>query len=65
MEQQLTNVGNVYRHQWQQGDLLIWDNRSTLHRLTGYEMDRYARVMRRCTVAGSVPVLPFPSPLGC
>jgi alpha-ketoglutarate-dependent taurine dioxygenase len=51
-EEQFTALDNVYRHEWRQGDVLIWDNRSTLHRLTGYEIDKYARVMRRCTVAG-------------
>jgi alpha-ketoglutarate-dependent taurine dioxygenase len=61
MEERLTQVKNVYRHQWQQGDLLIWDNRTTMHRLTGYAIDKYARVMRRCTVAGHEPVLPVGS----
>ena len=59
MEERFTALDNVYRHQWQEGDLLIWDNRTTLHRLTGYEIDKYARVMRRCTVAGSERVLPL------
>ena len=58
LEERLTSVDNVYRHQWREGDLLIWDNRTTLHRLTGYEIDKYPRVMRRCTVAGREPVLP-------
>lgn len=56
LEERLTGIGNVYRHRWQPRDLLIWDNRTTLHRLTGYEIDRHARVMRRCTVAGQEPV---------
>ena len=59
LEDRLTNVGNVYRHQWREGDVLIWDNRSTLHRLTGYEIDKYARVMRRCTVSGTETVDAF------
>jgi alpha-ketoglutarate-dependent taurine dioxygenase len=58
LEDRLTSVGNVYRHRWRQGDLLIWDNRSTLHRLTGYAVDKHARVMRRCTVIGTEQVLP-------
>ena len=58
-EEQFTQVDNVYRHQWQRGDLLIWDNRTTLHRLTGYEIDRYPRVMRRCTVASTERVVPL------
>ena len=60
LETRLTGVGNVYRHRWRKGDLLLWDNRTTLHRLTGYEIDRYARVMRRCTVAGTQGVEPVP-----
>lgn len=58
LEDRLTTVGNVYRHAWRQGDLLLWDNRTTLHRLTGYEIDRYRRVMRRCTVVGQEAVVP-------
>ena len=58
LEDRLTAVGNVYRHQWREGDLLIWDNRSTLHRLTDYAIERHPRVMRRCTVAGRERVLP-------
>jgi len=57
LENRLTDVGNVYRHKWRKGDLLLWDNRTTLHRLTGYEIDRYRRVMRRCTVAGTERVV--------
>ena len=58
LENRLTAIGNVYRHHWRQGDILIWDNRTTLHRLTDYAIDRYPRVMRRCTVAGCDPVVP-------
>jgi alpha-ketoglutarate-dependent taurine dioxygenase len=58
LEDRLTAIGNVYRHQWRQGDVLIWDNRTTLHRLTDYAIDRHPRVMRRCTVAGRKRVVP-------
>lgn len=58
LETRLTTIGNVYRHRWQRKDLLLWDNRSTLHRLTGYQIDKYRRVMRRCTVAGTTGVEP-------
>ncbi|MBV7483682.1 TauD/TfdA family dioxygenase [Bordetella sp. BOR01] len=41
-----------YRHRWAVGDLLIWDNRATLHRATfDYQLPR-RRLMRRATVAG-------------
>jgi alpha-ketoglutarate-dependent 2,4-dichlorophenoxyacetate dioxygenase len=40
----------VYAHKWRQGDLLIWDNRCTLHRATPMETDDYKRDVRRTTV---------------
>lgn len=45
----------VYRHAWQAGMVVIWDNRCTMHNaLGGY--DGHRRVMHRTTVAGEVPV---------
>ncbi len=41
-----------YRHSWAVGDLLIWDNRATLHRATFDYALPQRRVMRRATVAG-------------
>ena len=43
----------TYRHRWRPGDLLIWDNRVTLHRRRPYRQDADRRVMRRTTVRGS------------
>lgn len=37
-----------YRHSWQPGDLVIWDNRSTLHRGRRYNLDE-KRELRRST----------------
>lgn len=45
----------VYRHQWRQGDLVIWDNRCTMHCATPYDDQKYRRVMHRTTVAGTRP----------
>jgi alpha-ketoglutarate-dependent 2,4-dichlorophenoxyacetate dioxygenase len=42
----------VYRHEWQEGDLVIWDNRCVLHRATPYDTARYQRLMQRTTIAG-------------
>ena len=42
----------VYRHEWRPGDLVIWDNRSVLHRGRPWPADQ-RRVMTRTTVAGS------------
>lgn len=40
----------IYAHQWRVGDILIWDNRCTLHRGTEYDYRRYKRDMRRATI---------------
>ncbi len=40
----------IYAHKWQAGDLLIWDNRCTLHRGTQYDYVRYKRDLRRANV---------------
>lgn len=44
-----------YRHVWQQGDLIVWDNRCTMHKATPYDDAAYRRVMHRTTVAGDRP----------
>jgi len=45
----------VYRHRWQVGDLLFWDNCATQHRAIGdYELPQ-RRLMERTTVCGTVP----------
>src|SRR5437588_11589181 len=44
----------VYGHKWKLHDLVIWDNRQTMHRVRRYD-DTQPRDMRRTTVAGSAP----------
>jgi alpha-ketoglutarate-dependent taurine dioxygenase len=41
----------TYRHQWQEGDLVIWHNPSALHRVIPYDRDS-GRTMHRTTIAG-------------
>jgi alpha-ketoglutarate-dependent 2,4-dichlorophenoxyacetate dioxygenase len=41
----------VYRHRWRVGDLVIWDNRCTMHRGRPYDDIRHRRIMHRTTVA--------------
>ena len=41
-----------YRHRWQEGDLVVWDNRCVLHRATPYDTTRYKRLMQRTTISG-------------
>lgn len=44
-----------YEHRWTPGELIVWDNRSVLHRATDYDPAVQRRVIRRCTVLGEVP----------
>src|SRR6185369_7064184 len=39
----------VYRHAWRVGDLVIWDNRATMHRATPFDYAQYRRELRRVT----------------
>lgn len=39
----------VYRHAWQPGDLVIWDNLATLHRARPFDDTKHRRELRRVT----------------
>jgi alpha-ketoglutarate-dependent 2,4-dichlorophenoxyacetate dioxygenase len=39
----------VYRHAWRVGDLVIWDNRATMHRATPFDDATHRRELRRVT----------------
>lgn len=45
----------AYRHKWQVGDAMLWDNRCTQHCATGFKDDIYIRTMYRTTLEGDVP----------
>ena len=42
----------VYEHIWQVGDLLLWDNRCSMHARTDFPDDQ-TRLMLRTTVEGN------------
>ena len=45
----------IYRHQWQPGDLVMWDNRCLLHKANGdYDMEQ-KRYLYRVMLQGDVP----------
>jgi len=44
-----------YRHVWRQGDIVIWDNRCTMHKANADYPAGSRRVMQRLMVAGTVP----------
>ena len=46
----------VYAHRWRVGDLVMWDNRQTMHRARPFPADE-PRDMRRTTLAGDAPTV--------
>tara|TARA_Y100000385_G_scaffold283090_1_gene338666 strand:- start:2087 stop:2971 length:885 start_codon:yes stop_codon:yes gene_type:complete len=46
----------VYVHKWSEGDLVIWDNRQTMHRARPFPHDE-PRDMRRTTIVGDGPTV--------
>lgn len=44
----------VYEHVWRPGDLLMWDNRCTLHARTDFSAEE-RRLLRRVTILGERP----------
>ena len=55
MAELVTQEQFVYTHKWQPGDLLIWDDRCTLHKATEYDDKKYFREMNRVWVRGERP----------
>jgi len=47
----------VYTHHWQPFDLVVWDNRRTMHRARRFDEVNEIRDMRRTTVAGEAPTV--------
>ena len=45
----------VYRHQWRMGDLLIWDNTGTMHRVRPFDLAS-GRRLHRFTLNGQEPI---------
>lgn len=45
----------VYRHEWRTHDLVIWDNRCTMHRARPFDDRQFKRDMRRLTLEDSAP----------
>ncbi|MBL8663622.1 MAG: TauD/TfdA family dioxygenase [Candidatus Odyssella sp.] len=46
----------VYANRWRSGDVVMWDNRLTMHRATEYDAARERRVIHRTVVKGDTPV---------
>ena len=54
LNEEATRPENVYVHKWRQFDLVMWDNRQTMHRVRRFDETK-VRDMRRTTVAGDAP----------
>ena len=44
----------IYQHEWTLGDVVIWDNTGTMHRVLPYPLD-CGRLMHRTQIAGDEP----------
>jgi alpha-ketoglutarate-dependent 2,4-dichlorophenoxyacetate dioxygenase len=47
----------VYSHQWRLHDLVVWDNRQTMHRARRFDDRNEVRDVRRTTLAGDVATI--------
>ncbi|MEM1159623.1 MAG: TauD/TfdA family dioxygenase [Pseudomonadota bacterium] len=54
----LTTEQAIYSHQWQVGDVLIWDERATLHRGMPWPYEQARTLVSVCITAGSADGLP-------
>lgn len=50
----IDNTRSIYEHHWENGDLVIWDNRSTIHYRPAFE-NSIKRVLKRVSIAGEKP----------
>jgi alpha-ketoglutarate-dependent 2,4-dichlorophenoxyacetate dioxygenase len=50
----------VYSHSWRLGDLVMWDNRSAMHRARRFDRSEI-RDVRRTTLAGDAPTIRQPA----
>lgn len=46
-----TRPEHTYRHEWRNGDVVVWDNRAVVHRATPYDGAKYRRLMQRTTIS--------------
>jgi taurine dioxygenase len=53
----------IYEHRWRVGDLVVWDNRSTMHRRDPFD-SASRRVMHRTQIKGKLPPRAYASASG-
>lgn len=47
------NPDFIYAHKWRTDDIVMWDNRCTMHRATSYDAEKHERTMHRTTIKGT------------
>jgi taurine dioxygenase len=47
----------VYRHKWRKDNVIMWDNRCTMHAVMPYNNAKHRRILHRTTIAGETPVV--------
>jgi len=55
LEAHATQDKYIYRHKWQVNDVMMWDNRSTMHCVTPYDAAKEKRAVHRVVVKGDRP----------
>jgi taurine dioxygenase len=48
-----------YVHKWQRRDVVVWDNRGTMHTATEYDRVKYRRLVWRTSMIGEIPLGPM------
>lgn len=54
LQQHVKKLDDYYEHHWQTGDLVLWDNRATIHYRPAFD-SQIRRVLKRLTIAGETP----------
>ena len=53
----------TYRHQWQDGDMVMFDNICMMHQAMHYDLENSRRLLHRTTVAGDAPLAGVNGPI--
>jgi taurine dioxygenase len=56
LEAHATQPDFIYRHKWQVNDVIMWDNRCTMHCVEPYDAAKEKRAVHRVVVKGDKPV---------
>ena len=48
----------VYKHEWTDNDIIMWDNRCTMHSVEPFDNNTIKRIMHRVTLVGENKPIP-------